>query len=711
VSEPAAVRPNPYIGARPFEREEPLFGRDREVRELSALLIAERIVLLYSPSGAGKTSLIQSCLLDEMEKEGFEALPIIRVSRELSPEEREPLGSAEVNRYVLSSLLSLEELLPQERKTPVADLARMKFDEYLKQRAESSGSDTSPLLIFDQFEEVLTLEPTDQKAKEEFFDQVGAALRHRERWALFAMREDYVGALEPYLRRLPTRLRTTFRLDLLDEAAALLAIREPARSMGVEFEEEAARHLVQDLRTMLVQRPDGTSEKKPGPYAEPVQLQVVCKRLWERLPADVQMIDESRIDLSGGDVDTALADYYSSEVAKIAGGDRAKERAIRTWFEERLLTEQGTRGQVLLTPGKSQGLDNTLIEALVKKAHLVRAESRRGSLWFELAHDRLIEPVKKSNAEWLERNLDEVERAALAWVHHGRSEGLLFRDSRLEEAEKWAEARAGQLTDTEREFLEACREAEKERKRRLAERENEMRRAWAEEGLALQVRQNRWIRALLFVALVFAAVAAYSSWSSHAEMRRAQKAETLAKAEQEKAVKAQQLAEQAVRGKDVAERNEQEVRTTLETAAREYLQKEEPQTETAWKIRAGTALENLSPAALAAAVGPVRILFYTSNPNASRETIEALRQRGFKPKVVDGKWEVTNAIWYGNQVAPESVRVVALALIGAGAKIQQIEPFQNSRGKERLIQIGTSQRVLFDKPCSVEKIQALQCSN
>ena len=59
-----------YVGPRPFETGEKLFGRDREAAKLLNLLVAERIVLLHSPSGAGKTSLVQAELL-RMIKKGF----------------------------------------------------------------------------------------------------------------------------------------------------------------------------------------------------------------------------------------------------------------------------------------------------------------------------------------------------------------------------------------------------------------------------------------------------------------------------------------------------------------------------------------------------------------------------------------------------------------------------------------------------------------
>ena len=44
------------------------------------LIIAERIVLLHSPSGAGKTSLIQAALIPRLLKNRFQVLPVVRVN-------------------------------------------------------------------------------------------------------------------------------------------------------------------------------------------------------------------------------------------------------------------------------------------------------------------------------------------------------------------------------------------------------------------------------------------------------------------------------------------------------------------------------------------------------------------------------------------------------------------------------------------------------
>jgi MoxR-like ATPase len=52
--------PNAYVGPRPFPPDRQLYGRDRELLALTNRLLSERLVLLYSPSGAGKTSLIRA---------------------------------------------------------------------------------------------------------------------------------------------------------------------------------------------------------------------------------------------------------------------------------------------------------------------------------------------------------------------------------------------------------------------------------------------------------------------------------------------------------------------------------------------------------------------------------------------------------------------------------------------------------------------------
>ena len=69
--------------------------------------------------------------------------------------------------------------------------------------------------------------------------------------------------------------------------------------------------LVDDLRQVQMQHPDGSTFIEPGPYVEPVQLQVVCRRLWDAMPADHLSIEEEHLDLFG-DVDDA--------VAQVAGG-------------------------------------------------------------------------------------------------------------------------------------------------------------------------------------------------------------------------------------------------------------------------------------------------------------------------------------------------------------------------------------------------------
>ncbi len=384
------TRLNPYVGPRAFQTGETLYGRDREQRDLLNYLLSQRVVLLYSPSGAGKTSLIHAGLIPGLQSKSFAVLPIIRLNLEPPDGSMAGTDSTGFNRYIYSALLSLEEGLPEEQQTGSDDLSRLSLADYLDRRPpqESQNDPEQPdieVLVFDQFEEILTVDPTDSRGRAGFFDQLGEALRQRSRWVLFSMREDYIAALDPFQRAIPTHFNNRFRLDLLGVDAARLAIQRPASQAGVDFGDPAAQKLVDDLRRVQVQRPDGSMEEQLGGYVEPVQLQVVCYRLWQGISPDQSLINEEDIARTG-DVDQSLGDYYAEQAAAIAAETGVRQRAIRGWFENQLITEGGIRGQVLMGTESSGGLDNRAdppagerspgASREAPRCHLVRAGAR-----------------------------------------------------------------------------------------------------------------------------------------------------------------------------------------------------------------------------------------------------------------------------------------------------------------------------------------------
>ncbi len=471
MSNPAPVSANPYVGPRSFQKGEKLYGRDREKTELVDLLIAERIVLLYSPSGAGKSSLVNAAIIPELEAQGFAVLPTIRVNQ-VAP------GGVEIgpsfNRYAYSALMSIDSEIADEHEFPAAELASMRLADYLRRyreraaRLDKEFDSYAPfVLVFDQLEEIVTNNPTDRAGKADFFAQVGEALRDRNLWALFIIREDYLAGLDPFLRPVPTRLSNRYRLDLLDAQAAIQAIRQPSLDAGVQFDETAARRLVDELRRVRVQQPDGTTAEQLGIYVEPVQLQVVCRRLWT-----MRIVKDKEITLKeveeAGSVDTALGDYYDFQVESVAADSQYPERKIREWIDRKLITRQGIRGQVQMAPKVSEGLPNEVIQKL-QEAYLVRADQRGGSTWFELAHDRLIRPIRLSNEAWFKANLNAFQRQADAWNSQGRPDGMLMRSSAFKDARVWANANLESLTEVEKDFLAACQKsfAVNERERKL----------------------------------------------------------------------------------------------------------------------------------------------------------------------------------------------------------------------------------------------------
>lgn len=426
----------PYVGPRPFQREdqELFFGRADESNDLVSLITAHPIVLLYAQSGAGKTSLLNARVIPMLEQEEFDVLGPLRVTRELTP----GFDYKEVNLYMFNALSGNV----REAGDP-SSLAQLPFDRYLKKiYPTSEGRLVKPcVVIFDQFEELFTFYPERWENRRGFFEQISQALEDPLLRVVLAMREDYIAELEPYEDLLPERLRTRFRLERLREEAALLAIEGPLKKgpleeSGFGFAPDVAKKLVNDLLTIPFQPITGGANPK-GEYVEAVQLQVVCRALWKKL----QELNEKTITRkhlkAHGDVNTALSAFYEECVTAAAKESQEKEWAIRDWFERKLITENGKRGKVFRGLQRTGGLSNVAVDRL-EKLHIINAEVSGGERWYELSHDRFIQPVQKSNKDWL------VERSSAVSTRKHLEEkaarGELLEESELLEAKRWLDS-------------------------------------------------------------------------------------------------------------------------------------------------------------------------------------------------------------------------------------------------------------------------------
>ena len=465
------MKGNPYVGPRPYEREDRdnFHGRRREARELRALMVAEREVLFYAQSGAGKTSLLNAMVIPALEEKGFHVLPVARVGSELPPG-TEP--GAVNNVFVFSALLALAgKGMPP---TMLLDHTLNSFLEEYSSREENDFESRPLVLIIDQFEEIFTTHRSRWVEARDFFLQMRQALDTLPRLGVvFAMREDHVAGMDPYVPLFPRRLRARFRMERLGPQGALEAITKPALNAGCPFDPGVAERLVDDLRRIKAHHYGSTQETEGngilGPFVEAVQLQVVCSRLWENLPEQEDHAIQWEEVEQYGNIDRALTDFYESALDEAKRKSDVGERALRRWFSHQLITPMGTRGLAMREQEETAGLPNAAVDVLEGR-HLIRADVRAGARWYELAHDRLVDPIVQSNQAW-EATWETPLRAMARRWQETKDESLLYRRETLAEALAWAKANPEEVESYEIEFLEASQNAERahlqKRRRRL----------------------------------------------------------------------------------------------------------------------------------------------------------------------------------------------------------------------------------------------------
>ncbi len=387
----AESRPR-YPGSAPFsdtDVDRRLFrGRDREALELLHSILSERLVVLYGASGTGKTSLLRARIMQELRDR--EMWPI--VVRLDQPDRPAVEQVAERVRQQAAGLVEIVEAPgdPQSLWDLFAGIEIWRGDTLL-----------TPVVVFDQFEELFTLD-WDPDRRAEFIADF-ARLVHGDEGPLplrmkviLSLREDALGELEELAGNVPSILRHRFRLKPLDLDQAREAIVEPAllederlASPPFAYAEPAVGLMVEFLSRREVR---GHPVRQTT--VEPAQLQIVCQYVEDvvlpsKAVTGTGVIEVAAADLGGQEgLNRVLEEFYGRQLARFDDPTPIRElceRGLISPSRRRMSREEEEIE-------REHGVGKAELGQLVEQ-RLVRAEARVGSVYYELAHDSLVEPV------------------------------------------------------------------------------------------------------------------------------------------------------------------------------------------------------------------------------------------------------------------------------------------------------------------------------
>jgi formylglycine-generating enzyme required for sulfatase activity len=378
------------------------FGREREIEHLLHRIRAVRLLVLFGKSGLGKTSLLQAGLYPLLRERGLLPVPV-----RLNQPDIEPV------RTVLDAVWEVCRTHAIECRTGDTE----GLWEFFK-AADLWRGDVlqTPVLVFDQFEELFTLQP--ESVRTTVATQLGelsvrglpTRIRHRVQAGeqmrytdtppdvkvILSLREEYVGTLEDLVPNVPAVFEQRFRLAPLGTDDARRAVVEPAALDKPHlFATRPFQYEKPTLDAMMEFLANQQGE------VEPFQLQIVCRHAEQQVAArQRQHVGEIQVDekLLGGRkaMETLLEGFYRNSIRQLSGWSQ-RSRA-RTLCEVGLLSPNGHR--ISIEQGQIYKQYKVMAPTLEKltQTRLIRKESRPGleGFYYELSHDSVARAVSRS---------------------------------------------------------------------------------------------------------------------------------------------------------------------------------------------------------------------------------------------------------------------------------------------------------------------------
>lgn len=404
-----------YPGTRPFQENDRdlFFGRNNDIEKLSELIVLEKLVLLFSKSGYGKSSLLNAGVIPRLkEVEKFQALNV-----RLNDPERNPvellsfhLKAKDRNNDFLESKFNIPNELKDDNSAilwyhaksiqlanedaPVLVLLFDQFEElfnYSEAEVENFGREIASLLNPNLPEKVRKLFQQKMETSKDYFTEAEIALllAPLNLKVVLSLRSDRISLLNQLKGSIPAIFKKTYELQPLNKDQALEALLEPAGKEG-DFVSPLFTYSGDAIALIL-----NSLLGKEHQRIETFQLQLICQHVEEQIIQKYKVNPNAKFDVTASELGAPQAIFEQHYNSIINSLPKENQNSAKVLIEDKLIIG----GNRVPLPKSVVVMEHKISESLLKilvDKRLLRSEPNTvGGISYELSHDTLVNPIQK----------------------------------------------------------------------------------------------------------------------------------------------------------------------------------------------------------------------------------------------------------------------------------------------------------------------------
>lgn len=422
---------NPWLGLESYQENQIIYGRNEEIEDLSQRVLNDIDTIVYGKSGIGKTSIINAGVLPIVRENGF--IPVVlrldhNNNKSYISQIKEAIGK-DVEIIETASAKNVDKELLWEffhRHKFLVDGKRVKL-----------------ILVFDQFEEMFTIQQT-AVVRTDFFNEFADVLNNAmpkelafcsddlktedpvpsdiqvEGFAsmsnifdnindggvcpetryvndnnihfIFILREDFLSEFEFYTTKIPSLKLHRFALRPLNEEQAAEIITKPRPG----FISIDVAHLIIET---ITGRSDFSLGNEPEIEVDAAVLSLFLSRIYQKLGDNDDVISAQIVKQFGANI---IKDFYLESIESLTDAEIYL-------LEDKLLTSNNHRNNISYSDF-CRCIDKNKIDSLIHNKKLLRTFNYGNDIRVEFIHDILCPIIKEIKDDRLAKKMSIQEK-------------------------------------------------------------------------------------------------------------------------------------------------------------------------------------------------------------------------------------------------------------------------------------------------------------